>query len=394
MADTMAGMEHPQPTIYVPSLVDEKVLLRFCQAVQQYGDSIGSHDETGRALRLLNARLDGLRGLAVLCCLAIVGNPHSLARVADEMECLAVDFPPDPLEDVDGPRERNEDEADGRVMLAAAVDLFAGASFANKDRPERRDRFIIGIVRAIEDAIGFPAVFADDAEAFLDGASGQVPLHAETVIANATQRLIDGDQRCVPRAPREARRQLRCLAHKWMRSNPVDEFFRVVSGPKVRHIVHWEDPARTQPDDAREGDQVTLVVAARRDDDCWNGNDDVAVMFCPHQPAAGVRQVNAGYQVHVPPHARTGPIAIIHPKPDFTSVKALIQDYADEFPTEWSMSIFAVRRLDMWAYPDAFGPPILEILPTKDERPRQVVAARNRARGGAIAAPAATRRPQ
>lgn len=102
---------------------------------QQYGDSTGSHNETARALRLLNGRLDALRGLAVLCRLAIVGNPHSLARAADEMECLAVDFPPGPLEDVDGQRERNEDEPDGRVMLAAAVDLFAGASFANKDCP-------------------------------------------------------------------------------------------------------------------------------------------------------------------------------------------------------------------------------------------------------------------
>ena len=48
------------------------------------------------------------------------------------MECLAVDFPADPIEDVDGPFERNEDEADHRVLLAAAVDLFAGPDDARE----------------------------------------------------------------------------------------------------------------------------------------------------------------------------------------------------------------------------------------------------------------------
>jgi hypothetical protein len=366
MPDSMSAMEHPEPTISVPPLVDERLLVRFRQAVQQYADSVGWHDEAAQSLQLLTSRLDALHGLAMLSRLAIVGNPRSLARVADEMECLAVDFPADPIEDVDGPFERNEDEADDRVLLAAAVDLFAGASFANKDRPERRDRFIVGVVRAIEDAIGFPAAFAGEVEAFLDDPGGQVPLHAEIVIANATQRLIEGDQKCVPRVPREIRRRLHCLARKWMCRNPVDEFFRVISGPKLRHIVHWEDPARKQPDDAREGDQVTLVVAARGACSCTDRQDQVAVMFCPHQPAAVVRHVDAGYQVLVPPRARTGPIAVVRAKPDFTQVQALIQEYAAEFPREWSMSIFAVLRMDTWAYPDAFGPPIIEILQAQD----------------------------
>jgi hypothetical protein len=360
----MSMMEHPEPTISVPPLVDDHVLVQFFEAVQDYADGVGLHDEAAASLRLLRNRLDTLRNLAVLCRLAIVGNPDSLARVTEEMNCVAIDFPADPLPGVEGDGEPHEDEPDTRAVLTAAIDLFAGASFASKDKPEQRDRFIIGIVRAIEDAIGFPTAVASEAAAYLgDAAPGQAPLHAVLVIANATSRLIESDRKCVPRVPWEIRRRLHCLARMWMRKNPVDEFFNVISGPKVRRIVHWEDPGRVRPDDARAGDPLTLLVAEYGERCRSDSMEGMVAMFCPHQPAPIIRRVGDGLQVRVPQLARSGPIAIVRREPDFSSVQRLIAEYAGEWPLEWGMSIFAVARMDVWAYPEAFGPPRLEILP-------------------------------
>ena len=47
-----------------------------------------------------------------------------------------------------------------------------------------------------------------------------------------------------------------------MRNNPVDKFFAVIAGRNVRRIVHWEDPQRTRPDDARVGDKIRDGFAA------------------------------------------------------------------------------------------------------------------------------------
>jgi hypothetical protein len=300
--------------------------------------------------------------------------PHSLARVVDELYCVSVDFPSDPLEPPEGDPELHEDEPDDRALLAAAVDLFAGASFVSKDKPKQRDAFIIGIVRAIEDAIAFPAVCSSEAATYLEEGDGtESPTHAKFVIANATQRLLEGDQKCVPRVPAEIRRQLVCLARKWMRKNPVDEFFAAISGPKLCRIVHWEDPKRSQPDDARVGDQVTLLVCSGKeggmpDEGC---ESDIlmglAVMFSPHAPAPVVRTVDDGLQVLVPEGSQTGPIAIVKMAPDFTQVQSLIAEYAAHFPAEWNSSIFVSVRMDVWAFPTAFGPPILEIMPTPNQ---------------------------
>jgi hypothetical protein len=85
-------------------------------------------------------------------------------------------------------------------------------------------------------------------------------------------------------------------------------------------------------------------------------------MFSPHAPAPVVRVVDDGLQVLVPEGSRTGPIAVIKKTPDFAGVKSLIAGYADQFPIEWSLSVFSSVRMDRWAFPDAFGLPILEIL--------------------------------
>jgi hypothetical protein len=402
MAAAMSKMEHPESTISVPPLVNDRVLQRFCRAVQSYADTVGSHDEVAEKLRELRARLTTLRGLASLCRLAIVGHPHSVARVVDEMFCLSVDFPSDPLGDSDDEGEMNEDEPDDRTHLAAAVDLFAGASFVSKDDPEQRDRFIIGIVRAIEDAIAFPVTFSAEAATYLGEGDGTLSIvHSQIVIANAMQRLLDSDQRCVPRAPEEIRGRLECLANSWMRANPVDAFFHVISGPRLRRIVHWENPDLPQPDDARVGDRVTLLLGehgehGERKEACEPGcaDDlrDLGVVFCPHQPAVVVRVVDDGLQTLVPEGARTGPIAVVKKAPDFTKVKGMLARYAGAYPAEWSFSVFSVVRMDMWAYPVAFGRPTLEILqerqrpgtpgrPGKPERPAGNVGAAGHGRG-------------
>ena len=58
-----------------------------------------------------------------------------------------------------------------------------------------------------------------------------------------------------------------------MCANPVDLFFHTISGPRLRRIVHWEDPERRRPDAARVGDRVTLLLRDHdeRKDPCAPG---------------------------------------------------------------------------------------------------------------------------
>ena len=107
----MGGMEHPQNTLSVPPLVNGRVRLQFWQAIQRYADSVSSHDEAAQKLRALGARLDNLQSLARLSRLAILGHPHSVRRLTDELYCLSVDFPCNPLE-LDEDPELHEDEPD------------------------------------------------------------------------------------------------------------------------------------------------------------------------------------------------------------------------------------------------------------------------------------------
>jgi hypothetical protein len=181
--------------------------------VQRCAGALGSGDEAASALRRLTAKLDNLRGLASLTRLALIGHPHAFARVVDELYCLSVDFPDDPL----GPCAHHgccPDDLDDRVQLAAAIDLFVGASFVSKDDPDQRDRFIVGLVRAIEDAIAFPIVYSHEVAAYLGTDPTMAPVHAAIVVGNATGRLIEGDQKCVPRVPASIRCKLECLARR------------------------------------------------------------------------------------------------------------------------------------------------------------------------------------
>jgi hypothetical protein len=379
MAATMPMMEHAENTLAVPPLVENRVLQWFCRAAQNYADGSGIHDEAAEKLGDLQATLTNLRGLAILCRLAILGHPHSFARVIDEMHCIAVDFPTGSLEEDEGEGEFCEDEPDDRTQFAAAIDLFAGAAFVCKDDPCRRDRLIVGLVRAIEDAMAFPVTYAAEAAAFL-GESGQLaPAHASIVIGNATRRLVDGDRKCAPRLPAEVRGRLRRLARQWMRANPVTAFFAAVAGPRVRRVVHWEGPERERPDDARIGDPVTLLLECGAEGKEGDAADDAGganlhgfgVVFCPHQPAAVIRIVENGLQVRVPEGACTGPIAVIKTAPDFAPVWTVLGQFVRQYLPELSASVFGYVRMDLWCYPFAFGRPILEIM----RSPRNATAA-------------------
>jgi hypothetical protein len=163
-----------------------------------------------------------------------------------------------------------------------------------------------------------------------------------------------------------------------MEKNPVTQFLECISGPRVRHIVRWEDPRNQRPDDAQPGDRVTVLVHQDRGENNEGRRlSELGVMFCPHQPAPVVRTVDDGLQVLVPELARTGPVAVIVKVPDFSGVQATLQAYADKYVLSWALSIFGYSRIDTWAYPYAFSPPILEIGSSK---PREQDAGLKRAR--------------
>jgi peptidoglycan hydrolase-like protein with peptidoglycan-binding domain len=253
-ADSMAPMEGVADTTYVPPLVDETALAQFCQAIQTYADGQGLHDAAAAALNRLQVRLAGLRDMASLARLTLIGHPRSFARLEDELRCLADAFTCEKLEPDAEYEECCEQSSDHIVLLSAAVDLFAGATFVWNHDPPRRDRTILAVVRAIEDAVAFPAAFAAEAAVFLGASDSALsPMYAALVIANATERLLACGPSCPPRPLPDIRGQLKSLALAWMEANPVTAFFEAIEGPKVRHIVRWEADAREGPRTVRIG---------------------------------------------------------------------------------------------------------------------------------------------
>ena len=383
----MNGMEHAEDTTYVPPLVDTRVLMQFCTAIQSYADSAGFHDDAAVKLSRLRARLTNLQSVASLCRLAVLGQQMSFDRLKDELHCIAVDFPGDPLgSESDGADD--EDEPDTRYQLAAVIDLLAGAAFVAAGDQDLRDLLIVGIIRAVEDAICYPLAFCNEAAAYIGQGDGTLAMpHAALVIANATRRLIESDYKCDPGVPLDIRARLEQLALKWMRANPVTEMFRAITGPALDSIVGAIDP-----DDAQTGDTVTLWLKA----DCARFvpqatnqtatpgtpmtaagmalptpaapssktfTSNIFVMFSPLEPAKVLEWASDSVQVQVPVRARTGPVAILR-KPDVSDVTYLLQRYACEYPVEWFYSLFSFIPMWKWAYPVALGPPSIEIAET------------------------------
>jgi hypothetical protein len=360
------GMEHPVNSLQVPPLVDRRLLMQFCTAVQRYADGVGRRSEADDKVRELKARLTNLTQLAQLCRLAILGHPNSFERVLDELTCLAADFPADPLDAGECPDVEVEDEPDDRYHFATVVDLLAGAAFVSKDNSAQRDRLIIGIIRAVEDAICYPLAFSSEAAEYVGEGDGRLSSsHVAMAIGNATGRLIERDKSCDPVVAPDIRLRLEGLAMKWMAANPVTEMFRALTGPRWTGALESIDP-----DDVKVGDRVTLTLRCDCASDTMKAStdapaasrlgDNVFVLFCPAQPATVIKATANTLLVEVPRNARTGPIALVR-KPDLTDVKYLLARYACWYPVEWFYSLFSFIGMGKWAYPVAFGPPLVEI---------------------------------
>jgi hypothetical protein len=365
------GMEHPANTLGVPPLIDDRALSRFCTAVERYAGGAGRRREADAAIAALRGRLDNLRRVAQLCRLAVLGHPRSVALLRDELRCIAIDYPADDLtvlhDDV------CEDEpGDIPVRMAAAIDLFAGASFVSEGDPEQREQLVVGLLRAIEAAICFPLAFAREAARYLGGENDALSnVHAAAVISAATNRLIENEVRCNPPVPLAVAGRLRLLAHRWLHANPVNEMFRALTGPGLDGVV-----VALAPDDVRVGDRVTLQLRA----ECGDCADEASagqprrgllegtefVLFCPAQPATIVGASRGFIEVIVPDGARTGPVVLVR-EPDLTDLRVLVERYACEYPDDWADSLFGLIPMWKWAYPAAFGAPVVEVtqVPTR-----------------------------
>jgi hypothetical protein len=365
MIAVMPGMEHAEDTLGVPPLLEPRVLAQFCSAVQDYADGAGLHEQVAARLAQLRMRLENLRSVATLSRLAVLGHPDCVARLRDELHCIEVDFPGDPFAPACGDADAVEMEvADPRSDFAAVLDLLAGAAFVSKDDPSQRAAFTVGAIRAVESAISYPLAYAADAAAYLGEGSGELArVHAMSVIANATERLLKDDYDCDPQAPAAPRRLLEGLGRKWIAADPVTEMFRALSGPRLTGMLQ-----AIAPDDARVGETVTLQLRAG----CVAANDDEAfakllesleIVFCPHQPAKLGERDGSELRVEIPANARSGPIALVRRGEDaaYADLLYLLERYACEYPRAWYHSVFSLVPINSWCYPVAFGPPRIEI---------------------------------
>jgi Galactose oxidase-like, Early set domain len=344
--DSMQGMEHAQDTVGVAPFLDDRVLATFCRAVQTYADGQGAGAYATAKLAAVQAHLQNLVDLASLCRYAVLGEPRAVARVLDEMQCIAVDFPSDPLSMQ--PATTMTAPPDARTQLAAAVDLFAGAAFVSAGDHDRLQRFVLGLVRAIENAVAFPLAVADEAATYVGEGDGSLaPRHAAIAIANATQRLLENDVNCTPAAPPGFSQRLEALAQSWIEANPVTALLDALTGGAPNDTV-----ASVAPTTAKVGDAVTLQL---------NGSATVAgdsvVMFCPHQPAEIVSSQDHQLQVVIPDSARSGPVSVVRPPTPTTldDISALSAKFASDYPAEWALSVFTMIPLSSWAYPAAFS---------------------------------------
>jgi hypothetical protein len=353
----MGGLEHALDTLFVPPLLDDRVLLRFCRAVETYAATQGGADAATVKLGEMRAALQSLVDLGSLCRLAARGDSRSFARMQDELECLAVDFPDPPLEMVE--HDMGPCDPDPRTQLAAAVDLFAAAAFVSKGDPARLSRYVTAIVRAIENAVAFPLAFADEAAAYVGEGDGTLaPPLATVAVANAALRLLRNDTDCTPAAPVAFCARLEGLAARWIEANPVSGLFELLTGPSLK-----APPFSLSPGAAQVGETVTIKLERG-----YGVRDDsLVVMCCPHLPARILnrREKTVELDIEVPEGARSGPVALVeHPSPQgVEQLVCLIQQYQADYPVEWALSGLGFIPLDEWCYPVAFtDAPRLEVV--------------------------------
>lgn len=344
-AGAMNAMEHAMDTLTVPPLIDDRVFSNFSGAILAYAARIGATDDAKSALRQLQQKIQNLSDLASLCRFAELGDASAFGRALDEMNCLAIDFPETDMDFMD---DMDMADPNSNAQLAVALDLFAGAAFLSGNDPRQLRRLVIGLVQAIEDAAGFPLSCVEEAATYLGTGSGSIPrAHAAMAIGNLAGRLINRDTNCVPPPPAWFRQRLEGLAARWLRSNPVSALLYGLMDTPVNVPVAMLRPSQAQP-----GDEVDLIF----NDDIDNDAGDLIVMFSPHLPAA-IRNINGNtISVSVPARSCTGPVAVLHaaPKALLDYVTLLQDNYAMNYPAEWSLSLFAIATLDSWAYPLAF----------------------------------------
>jgi hypothetical protein len=345
--DAMPGMEHAQDTVGVPPLVDDRVLSTFCRAIRKYADEQGVGARADTQLGAMQARLQGLVDLASLCRYAVLGDRRSVARVLDELECLAVDFPSEPLT----PQPATAavlSAPDARTQLAAAVDLVAGAAFVSAGEPEQLQRLVIGIVRAIESSVAFPLAVSEEAATFVGEGDGTVaPREAAIAVANIAQRFLENDVNCAPAVPAGFCQRLEVLGSRWIAANPVSTLLDAMLEGMPANAI-----ASISPGTANVGDAVTLQLSGAGDIPA-----DALVMFCPHQPAEIVSSLDHRMHVVIPECAHSGPLAVVR-KPAqeaLDNVATMELSFRADYPVEWALSVFSFVPLRSWAYPAAFS---------------------------------------
>lgn len=261
VTDAMAPMESVADTTYVPPLVDELVLAQFCQAVQSYATGQGLSDAVTKKLISLQLRLNALRNLASLARLTLIGYTPSFGQLEGELRCLVAEFAcekPEPIEPIEACYENASLEI---VLLSAAVDLFAAAAFLWRNDRTYRDRAILAIVRAIEEAVAFPASFAAEAASYIGMGTGELaPAYAALAIATATRRLLASGDVCVHSVPADVRQRLKGLALAWIEANPVTAFLEAIEGPVICRIVRWQAQQGEARVPLRAGDTLSVLV--------------------------------------------------------------------------------------------------------------------------------------
>src|SRR5581483_3645339 len=341
------NMEHALDTLYVPPLVDDRVFSRFRRAVQAHAGSLQRLDEANAKLRDLRDTLQNLCDVASVCRLAARGEPRAFCRAHDELECIAIDFPDNPL----GPAESGMGVAapNDNWQLAAALDLFAGAAFVSKGDTAQLTRYVTAIVRAIEMAVAFPLAFADESACFLGESAGAMPpALARRAIANATRRLLSNDTDCTPAAPARFTARLETLARRWIKANPVTALFDALTGPTLD-----ETAITLRPSSGSAGGVLTLSLGMQSVDPA-----SLVAMFTPHVPANIVRTQKGTGELYVviPAGAHSGHVAVVQRRgaDQFTQVNALVQNYEADFEAEWMLGVFSFIPLQEWCYPIAF----------------------------------------
>lgn len=365
-ASSPLGIEHVPDTMYVPPLLDDRVLLEFCRAVQSFAAEHGLRDDARARLTRLKQRHQHLVNLAVLFRYAIAGDEHALTQFTSEMQCLAHEHedaahPPGHWTseaDDDGHGGQHDPQRHDRIAGArwsAVIDLFAGASFIAAGSDERRDRYLDAVVAAVANAVWLPLRCSRESAAYLGEGDGTLTRQQIAIVLDAAvHRLLDDD--CDPVLPRPFDDQLRTLTARWKSRNPVTAILARFRDA----LIEVESIDATS---ARAGDSVRTLLKRPQ----AHRPDDLILLLPPHQ-AAEIREVASGGVVAtIPPHSVSGPVLLLA-RADVQSVSEAVAAQSElehHFRSDWVSSVFQAIPLYKWAFPFAFPElPRLEVVAT------------------------------